>query len=178
MGVQLEATSTRKDYAYKTIDPDLGDAMQVWHVQTKNWPEIDSGLVSTLYGFTDSPDAEVFAQGLAAKGPDTAALARQGNFFLWEFSAAPSNRTPSGQRLFVHAIAYMREFDGQRPLVHSAAPSREARNELTHKTLNAVEIVTVFHVILAIMTGAIRWRRMPFSFSDTVKACLGFTLFG
>lgn len=137
VGAQLESIPTRKDYRYKTIDPDLGDAMQVWHVQTKNWPEIDSGLVSTLYGFTDSPDAEVFAQGLAAKGPDTAALARQGNFFLWGFSATPSNMTPSGQRLFVNAIAYMRAFDGQRPLVHSAASSREwaLRNALWPRAL-------------------------------------------
>ena len=52
-------SDARKDYRYQSMDPDLGDTMQVWHVQTKNWPEIDPGLVSTLYGFTDSPDAEV-----------------------------------------------------------------------------------------------------------------------
>ena len=125
MGPQLEAIPTRKNYRYQTIDPDLGDTMQVWHVQAKNWPEVDSGLVSTLYGFADSPDAEVFAQGVAMKGPDTVALARQGNFFLWGFSAAPDSMTPSGQRLFVNVVAYMREFDGQRPLVRLVAHARE-----------------------------------------------------
>ena len=99
--------------------------MKVWRVQTKDYPEIDPGLVSDLYGFADSPDAEVIAQGVAGKGPDTLALGRQANFFLWGFSALPADMTPSGQRLFVNVVSYMRKFDGQMPLVRKTARSRE-----------------------------------------------------
>src|SRR5262249_6063468 len=83
------------------------------------------GLVSTLYGFADSPDSEVIAQGIAQKGPDTLALGRQANFFLWGFSAPPSDMTSAGQRLFVNVVAYMRQFEGQKPLVHKTSYSRE-----------------------------------------------------
>ncbi|MCL4854667.1 MAG: hypothetical protein KJZ78_25175, partial [Bryobacteraceae bacterium] len=81
-----------------------------------------------LYGFADSPDSEVIAQGISQKGPDTLAIGRQANFFLWGFFAPPSDMTPSGQRLFVNVVAYMRTFDGQIPLVHETsylARSRE-----------------------------------------------------
>ena len=81
--------------------------------------------MSTLYGFADSPDAEVIGQGIADKSPDTVALGRQANFFLWGFSAPPSDMTPAGQRLFVNVVAYMRQFDGQAPLVSPKAKSRE-----------------------------------------------------
>jgi hypothetical protein len=65
------------------------------------------------------------------------ALARQGNFFLWGFSAAPGDMTPSGQRLFVNAVAYIRNFNGRRPLVHCIAPAREnaLRNALLPRAI-------------------------------------------
>src|SRR5262249_33045693 len=83
------------------------------------------GLVSNLYGFADSPDAEVIARGVAGKGPDAVALGRHANFFLWGFSGPPADMTPAAQRLFVNVISYMRQFDGQIPLVRSKARARE-----------------------------------------------------
>ena len=110
---------------YLTVEQ-LGTAMQVWHVQTKNYPDgADPGLVSTLYGFADSPDAEVIAQGIARKGPETVALARQANYFLWGFSAPPADMTPAAQRLFVNVVAYMHKFDGDTPLVRRVSMPRE-----------------------------------------------------
>jgi hypothetical protein len=122
---KLEKMPTPLDYPYLTLDPALGPAMDVWKVQTKDYPEIDPGLVSTLYGFDDSPDAEVIAEGIASKGPDTVSLGRQANFFLWGFSAPPADMTPAAQRLFVNVVCYMRQFDGQTPLVHEESRSRE-----------------------------------------------------
>ena len=122
---KLEEVPTPENYPYLTIDPALGPTMQVWNLQTKNYPEIDPGLVSTLYGFADSPDAEVIAQGFAMKGPDTLTLGRQANFFLWGFSAPPADMTPAAQRLFVNAVCYMRQFDGQTPLVRSESKARD-----------------------------------------------------
>jgi hypothetical protein len=123
--LQLVDVPTPTDYRDLTIDPSLGSTMKVWHVQTKNYPRIDPGLVSTLYGFDDSPDAEVIAQGVAGKGPDTVALGRHANFFLWGFSASPADLQPAAQRLFVNVICYMRQFDGRRPIVRRIQQSRE-----------------------------------------------------
>jgi hypothetical protein len=81
--------------------------MTVWKLQTKDYPETDPGLVSGLYGFNDSPDAEVFARGTAGKGPDTVPLGRHANFFLWGFSAPPADMTPAAKRLFVNAVCYV-----------------------------------------------------------------------
>jgi hypothetical protein len=122
---KLEQMPTPENYAYLTLDKKLGPTMAVWKVQTKDYPEIDPGLVSGLYGFTDSPDAEVFAQGIAGKGPDTVPLGRHANYLLWGFSAPPADMTPAGQRLFVNAVSYIRQFDGLHPLVRNVAQSRE-----------------------------------------------------
>ncbi len=122
---KLEQMLTPPDYPYLTLDPAIGPTMNVWTVQTKDYPQTDPGLVSSLYGLKDSPDAEVFAQGVAGKGPDTVPLGRHANFFLWGFSAPPADMTPSGKRLFVNAVCYMRQFDGQAPLVRNEAQARE-----------------------------------------------------
>jgi len=121
---KLEQMPTPEDYPYLTLDAAIGPTMNVWKVQKKDYPEIDPGLVSFLYGFSDSPDAEVIAQGIADKGPDTVALGRQANFFLWGFSASPADMTSAGRRLFVNAVCYMPEFDGQTPLVRNEARAR------------------------------------------------------
>jgi len=121
---KLEDVPTPGNYPFLSNER-LGPTMKIWKVQTKNYPDVDPGLVSTLYGFDDSPDAEVVAQGFAAKGPDTVTLGRHANFFLWGFSASPSDMTPAAQRLFVNAVCYMRQFDGQTPLVRNESRSRE-----------------------------------------------------
>ncbi|HTU26142.1 MAG TPA: hypothetical protein VMF30_12125 [Pirellulales bacterium] len=122
---EFSEQDTPADYADETVDPTLGKKMSVWRMQTKNFPEVDPGLVSNLYGFADSPDAEVFAQGMAGKGPDTVTLGRHANYFLWGFSASPADMAPAARRLFVNAVCYIRKFDGQSPLVYRTSPGRE-----------------------------------------------------
>src|SRR5580704_16906313 len=121
---KLEDVPTPGNYPFLSNER-LGATMKVWKVQKRNYPDVDPGLVSTLYGFNDSPDAEVVAQGFAAKGPDTVTLGRHANFFLWGFSASPSDMSPAAQRLFVNVVCYMRQFDGQTPLVRNQSRSRE-----------------------------------------------------
>jgi Disulphide bond corrector protein DsbC len=103
----------------------LGRTMRVWKVQTKTFPEVDPGLVSDPYGFADSPDAEVISSGLNSKGPDSVALGRHGNFFLWGFSAPPEYMTPEARKCFVNAVCYIKKFDGQKPIVRKIASGRE-----------------------------------------------------
>jgi hypothetical protein len=120
---ELEEIPTPAGYTEITIDESLGPAMKTWLVQSKDYKPV--GLVSNLYGFLDSPETEVFAQGIAWKGPDTVALARQANFFMWGFSASPAQMSPAAQRLFINAACYIQTFDGDVPLVRNVSSSRE-----------------------------------------------------
>jgi Disulphide bond corrector protein DsbC len=103
----------------------LGSTIKVWKVQTRKFPEIDPGLVSDPYGFADSPDAEVISSGLNSKGPDSVALGRHGNFFLWGFAASPKDMTPEARKCFVNAVCYIRKFEGRRPVIKKEARGRE-----------------------------------------------------
>ena len=85
---------TPPQYFAASAGSPIGQTIRVWRVQTKDFPEIDPGLVSDPYGFEDSPDAEIISAGLNSKGPYSVALGRQGNFFLWGFSASPRDMTP------------------------------------------------------------------------------------
>ena len=121
---EFEGVETPEDYRFMTLEK-LGPKMTVWKAQTKTWPEIDPGLVHGLYGFADSPDCEVFAQGMCMKGPDSVALGRQGNLFHWGFSAKPSDMTPAARRLFVNSLCYIHKFSGNKPVVKKVARGRE-----------------------------------------------------
>ena len=120
-----EELPTPENYRHWPEGEKLGKTMKVWKVQTKKFSEIDPGLVSDPYGFDDSPDAEAIASGLNSKGPSSVTLGRQGNFFLWGFSAQPSDMTPEARKCFVNSICYIKKFDGQKPLVHKARQSRQ-----------------------------------------------------
>jgi hypothetical protein len=111
---------TPENYFEYAGNRQIGKTIQVWPVQTKKYPEIDPGLVSNPHGFRDSPDAEVISSGLNSKGPDSVALARHGNFFLWGFSASPRDMTPDGRKCFVNSVCYIRRYDGQKPVVRKA----------------------------------------------------------
>ena len=119
----IEEVPTRDGFDAMTINAPIGPTMKVWRVQSEKYRQV--GLVSSLYGFDDSPDAEVIAQGIAGKGPDTVSLARHANFFLWGYSAPPAIMMPAAQRLFVNAICYIHKYDGAVPLVRATSRSRE-----------------------------------------------------
>lgn len=120
----LEVNPTFEDVPTPPFYPPLGSGkpmgrtIRAWRVQTKKYPEVDPGLVSEGYGFDDSPDAEIISSGLNHKSPTAVALGRQGNFFLWGFSASPKDMTPEGRLCFINTVCYIKKFDGQRPIVH------------------------------------------------------------
>jgi hypothetical protein len=122
--LKLEEISTPSNYRQWPGGDELGPRMKAWKVQNAKHPEIDPGLVSDPYGFTDSPDAEVVSSGINSKGPEAVALGRHGNFFLWGFSAKPSDMTPSAQGCFVNSICYIKKFDGKKPLVRKVSSGR------------------------------------------------------
>lgn len=123
--ITYEDMPTPENYRHWPGGDKLGKTMKVWRMQTKKFPEIDPGLVSDPYGFGDSPDAEVISAGQNSKGPDAVALGRHGNYFLWGFSAQPSDMTPAARQCFVNAVHYIKKFDGQKPLVRKTSSGRE-----------------------------------------------------
>jgi hypothetical protein len=132
VNLEFEEVATPQNYlsAVWAGEKKLGKTIKVWRVQTKKFPEIDPGLVSNPYGFADSPDAEVISSGLNSKGPDSVALARHANFFLWGFSASPKDMTPEARKCFVNAVCYIKKFDGQRPIVRKVGRGYTRRGAL------------------------------------------------
>jgi hypothetical protein len=118
VNLTFEERPTPQNYVQLAGDKKIEKTIKVWPVQTKKFPEIDPGLVSNPHGFGDSPDAEVISSGLNSKGPESVALARHANFFLWGFSASPQDMTPEGRKAFVNVVCYIKKFDGQKPVVH------------------------------------------------------------
>jgi len=123
--LQFEDAPTPENYRTWPGGAELGKTMKVWKVQNKKFSEVDPGLVSDPYGFTDSPDAEVISSGLNSKGPTSVALGRHGNFFLWGFSGQPSDMTPEGRKCFANVICYIKKFEGQKPIVHRDSQDRQ-----------------------------------------------------
>lgn len=124
-GIELTDRKTPEGYLKYPGGKDLGATLKVWKVHEGVFPEVDVGLVSSPWGFEDSPDAEVISGGINSKGPRSVALGRHGNFFLWGFFGDPSMMTPSARRVFVNTVHYMRAFDGHKPLVRRNSTSRE-----------------------------------------------------
>ena len=124
VNIELAEQPTPDDYRHWPGGDRLGKTMKMWKVQTKSFTEIDPGLVSDPYGFADSPDAEVISSGLNSKGPEAVALGRHGNFFLWGFSAQPSDMTPEARKCFLNSICYIKKYDGQKPLVAKTSSGR------------------------------------------------------
>ena len=122
--MEFEEADTPEGYRHWPGGAELGKKIRLWRVQNKEFPEIDPGLVSDPYGFDDSPDAEVMSSGINSKGPEAVALGRHGNFFLWGFSAQPSDMTESGRNCFLNSICYIKKFDGQAPLVRKTSSGR------------------------------------------------------
>ncbi|WP_165227325.1 hypothetical protein [Aquisphaera insulae] len=111
------AFPTPAQYPSLSLGEPIGATIRAWKVQTRTFPAIDAGLIAEGLTFADSPDAEVISAGLSSKGPDSAAIARQGNFLLWGFYAAPADLTPEARRCFLNAVCYIRKFEGQKPFV-------------------------------------------------------------
>jgi hypothetical protein len=116
---------TPEHYRHYPDGRNLGPTMSGWRVCAEPvngyW-----GVVADGYGFDDGADREYIAGGVNSKGPRSAALARQGNFFQWGFSAAPKAMTEEARTVFLNVLAYMRRFDGCRPLATKTGRSRDA----------------------------------------------------
>jgi hypothetical protein len=121
-GITLEAVAVPANYRHFAAGKSLPEKLSAWRVEKIESTPV--GLVSYPDGFEDSPDCEWLSSGINSKGPDSLALGRQGNFFLWGFIGEPRQMTESGKKVFLNSLCYIRKFDGQTPLVKKTAYAR------------------------------------------------------
>ena len=69
------------------------------------------GMVAHGEGFNDSPDAESISGGVCLKNAEAVALGRQGNYFMWGFSASPNYMTDEAKEVFVNVVSYIKKYD-------------------------------------------------------------------
>lgn len=69
------------------------------------------GMVAHGEGFNDSPDAESISGGVCLKNAEAVALGRQGNYFMWGFSASPDYMTDEAKEVFVNVVSYIKKYD-------------------------------------------------------------------
>lgn len=105
-------------YHYTTGDR-VPKQIPMWRVQDVGYLDsknVRIGLVARGNRFAESPDAEIISSGVCAKDVGAVALGRHGNFFLWGFSASPAQMTSEAKKVFINAVAYMKQFDGMPPI--------------------------------------------------------------
>lgn len=102
-------------------DPVTGETIEAWRVQEDH---DEPGLVASRKHFVGAPDSEIVSGGVNLKGRRGVPLVREGNIFLWGFSAAPDTMTDGGRAAFVNAIAYIARFDGQVPTRRDGVAAR------------------------------------------------------
>jgi hypothetical protein len=74
------------------------------------------GWCTSPVGLLDSPEVEVLCGGVNSKGPDYAAVWRQGHLLHFGFEDPPHLLTRNGQALLLNAIAYIARFRDDRRL--------------------------------------------------------------
>jgi hypothetical protein len=118
--IDLTDIKTPSNYRDYPEGKNLPDKLKAWKVHSGEFAMdgtgVDVGLVSHP-DITEAPDGEWISGGVNSKGPNSLAIGRHGNLFLWGFYGAPDRMTESAKRVFLNSICYIKQFDGQTPLV-------------------------------------------------------------
>jgi hypothetical protein len=97
------------------------------------------GMVAHGEGFNDSPDAESISGGVCLKNAEAVALGRQGNYFMWGFSASPDYMTDEAKDVFVNAVCYIKKYDHMPAIVKKVQiMTRELIDEKIYRTDKAL----------------------------------------
>ncbi len=71
-----------------------------------------------MYGYEDSPDAEIILAGMnRGKESGAVGVGRHGNFLQWGYSAAPDRLTEPARNLLINCICYINKYDQMPPLL-------------------------------------------------------------
>jgi hypothetical protein len=97
------------------------------------------GMVAHGEGFNDSPDAETISGGVCLKNAEAVALGRQGNYFMWGFSASPDHMTDEAKDVFVNTVCYIKKYDHMLPIMKKVQIStRDWIEETIYRTDKAL----------------------------------------
>lgn len=135
---KFEFWPTPDNYRDRSLGEKVPDKIKVWRVQSgRPGGRSTGGVVSRLYGFEDSPDAEILTAGFnVGKESGAVGVGRHGNFLQWGFSAPPSKMTDPGRKFFLNCVVYIAKFDGKPPLVRRQSSHRVNALRLA-KVINA-----------------------------------------
>lgn len=128
-------------YHYTTGDA-VPKEIPMWRVQNVGYldgKDVRIGLVSRGNRFAESPDAEIISSGVCQKDVGAVALGRHGNFFLWGFSASPADMTDEAKKVFVNAVAYIKQFDGRPPIARKYNDRMATTNDVLEIIGNATK---------------------------------------
>ena len=131
----IEQRPTPGNYVAYPSGRSLGKTMPMWRVQTEGYtthPGQLIGIVSSDWGFLDSPDTEWISGGVNTKGPRAVAIGRHANFFHWGFAASPTFMTDEAKDVFVNAVHYIAKFAGHMPI------ARKKRGTMTRDYVDVV----------------------------------------
>lgn len=111
--------------------------MPMWNVVKSSSSDAGKyiiGMVSHGEGFNDSPDAESISGGVCLKNAEAVALGRQGNYFMWGFSASPDHMTDEAKDVFVNTVCYIKKFDRMPAIVKKVQiETREGMDEKIYR---------------------------------------------
>ena len=113
----------------------------MWRVQTVGYLEgrndVRIGLVARGNRFLEGPDTEMISSGVCIKDVGAVALGRHGNFFHWGFGASPAQMTEEAKKVFVNAVAYIKQFDGKAPITRKYNDRMATTNDVLEIAGNA-----------------------------------------
>ncbi|MBK8606246.1 MAG: hypothetical protein IPN82_05285 [Chitinophagaceae bacterium] len=128
-------------FHYTTGDK-IPKEIPMWKVQNVGYLENNNtriGLVSRGNRFNESPDVEDISSGVCTKDVGAVALGRHGNFFLWGFGASPVDMTDEAKKVFVNAVAYMKQFDGKIPIARKYNDRMATTDDVREIVANATK---------------------------------------
>jgi len=112
---------------------------KIGYLDEKAGKDVRIGLVSRGNRFAESPDAEIISSGVCQKDVGAVALGRHGNFFLWGFGASPAQMTDEAKKVFVNAVAYIKQFDGRTPIARKYNDRMATTNDVRETIANATK---------------------------------------
>lgn len=130
---------TERSYLARASGRHLGPTMPMWRVQTEGYRDGDGmliGVVTPSKVLDVSPDGEFISAGKNSKGVDSVALGRQGSFFHWGFAASPNYMTDEAKLVFVNAVHYISQFEGQRAITKKQINTSRADLDDIYYTLS------------------------------------------
>ncbi len=80
-----------------------------------------NGWITYRSRLVDSPEVEIISGGLSERGPEDAALWRQGHLLHFAFDIAPAEMNDTGRALLLNSIAYIARFTEDRPIARTRA---------------------------------------------------------